>query len=87
LLSPSTRPVPRVGDRRWEATVLTRLGDTHHAAGNPDAARTTWTHALTILTDLDQPDAGTVRTKLTGLDRPEPRSEDNRVSGDQPGVR
>src|SRR5262249_22971198 len=58
-----------LGDRYWEADTLARLGDTHHAAGDPIAARTAWTHALDILTDLDHPDTDTVRGKLKDLDR------------------
>jgi DNA-binding SARP family transcriptional activator/tetratricopeptide (TPR) repeat protein len=50
--------------RHQEAEILTRLGDTHHAAGNADAARTAWQHAVTILDDLDHPDAERVRAKL-----------------------
>jgi tetratricopeptide (TPR) repeat protein len=57
-----------LGDRYWQATILNHLGDTHHAAGNHDAARTAWTQALDILTDLDHPDANTVRAKLHDLD-------------------
>ena len=37
-------------------------------AGNSDAARTAWQHALTILTDLDHPDADAIHTKLRDLD-------------------
>jgi hypothetical protein len=54
-------------DRYREADTLTRLGDTHHAAGNPDAARAAWHHALSILTDLHHPDTETVRAKLHQL--------------------
>jgi predicted negative regulator of RcsB-dependent stress response len=55
--------------RYEEATALGCLGDTQDAAGNPEAARTAWRHALTILTDLDHPDADTVRVKLHDLDQ------------------
>jgi tetratricopeptide (TPR) repeat protein len=61
-----------LGDRYYEATVLTHLGDTHHAAGHPDQARTAWTTALDILTDLNHPDADTVRAKVATFDRPPP---------------
>jgi DNA-binding SARP family transcriptional activator/tetratricopeptide (TPR) repeat protein len=57
------------GDRHEEAASLTRLGDSHQAAGDPDAARTTWLDAAAILTDLDHPDADTVRAKLRNLDQ------------------
>ena len=47
------------------ALTLSRdLGDRYHAAGTPDAARTAWTDALSILTDLEHPDADTIRAKL-----------------------
>jgi len=53
-----------LGDRYEEAATLTHLGDTHHAIGNPQAARGAWQQALTILDDLDHPDADKVRTTL-----------------------
>jgi tetratricopeptide (TPR) repeat protein len=59
-----------LGHRYQEATILTRLGDAQHAAGDdPAAARTAWTDALDILTDLDHPDTDTVRGKLHHLDQ------------------
>jgi len=61
-----------LGDRYNEAGILTHLGDTHHSAGHPDAARTAWRQALTILEDLDHPDADTVRAKLHRLDHLNP---------------
>ncbi len=61
-----------LGDRYYEADTLTHLGDTHHAAGRPDQARTAWTTALDILTDLDHPDTDTVRAKLVTLDQTPP---------------
>ena len=51
-------------DRYAEADVLTRLGDTQHAAGRRDAARQAWQTALGILTDLHHPQAEQVRAKL-----------------------
>jgi len=59
-----------LGDRYEEAGTLTHLGDTQLAAGNPDAARNSWQHALTILQQLDHPDADAVRTRLHHLDQP-----------------
>jgi tetratricopeptide (TPR) repeat protein len=59
-----------LGDRHHEAGGLIRLGDTHHAAGDPAAARAAWSQALTIFTELDHPDAQTVRTKLDTVDPP-----------------
>jgi hypothetical protein len=48
-------------------STLIHLGDTRHALGQPDAARAAWTDALHILTDLDHPDADTVRATLATL--------------------
>jgi DNA-binding SARP family transcriptional activator/Tfp pilus assembly protein PilF len=56
-----------LGDRYYEADTLSHLGDTHHAAGRPDQARTAWSTALHILTDLDHPDAAAVGAKLSTL--------------------
>jgi len=53
-----------LGDHSEEAIALTRLGDTHHATGDQDHARDAWQAALTILDQLDHPDAQDVRTKL-----------------------
>jgi tetratricopeptide (TPR) repeat protein len=73
-----------LGDRHLEAAVLTRLGDTHHASGDPAAARTAWTHALDILTDLDHLSALDVRTKLDGLDQPSAPPTDTGSGGRSP---
>jgi hypothetical protein len=54
-------------DRYYESDTLTHLGDTHLAVGDPDAARAAWRQALTILDDLDHPDAQNVRAKLHHL--------------------
>ncbi|MFD5065609.1 BTAD domain-containing putative transcriptional regulator [Streptomyces sp. NPDC058394] len=55
----------RQGDLPWFiAGTLTRLGDTHHSAGNPVAARKAWTEALTIMDDLGHADAGPLRDRL-----------------------
>jgi DNA-binding SARP family transcriptional activator/tetratricopeptide (TPR) repeat protein len=53
-----------VGDRLCEAQSLTRLGDTQQAAGRPERARDSWRAALTILTELDHPDAAAVRDRI-----------------------
>jgi len=58
-----------LGNHYEEATAFSRLGDSQDAAGNPEAARTAWRHALTIFIDLDHPDADTVRVKLHDLDQ------------------
>jgi hypothetical protein len=57
-----------LGDRYGEADTLTHLAETHHATGNPQAACGAWQQALTILDDLDHPNAEQVRAKLAGLD-------------------
>ncbi len=54
----------QMGDRAFEAPVLTRLADTYHAAGDLDAARQAWQHALNILDELHHPDADEIRAKL-----------------------
>jgi hypothetical protein len=46
------------------------VGDTHHAAGDLDAAGTAWRRALTVLDDLAHPDADQVRAKLDALPAP-----------------
>jgi len=53
------------GDRWREAVTLTHLGDTCHAVGDLPQARQAWQQALAVLEDLDHPDAGKVRAKLT----------------------
>ena len=57
------------GDRFYEAEILTHLGDTHCAGGNPQQARDVWQQALAILDDLHHPDANNLRAKLAGLPR------------------
>ena len=52
-----------------------RPPNSHHTAGRPDQARTAWTTALDILTDLDHPDADTVRAKLATLDQTPPPAD------------
>jgi DNA-binding SARP family transcriptional activator/transcriptional regulator with XRE-family HTH domain len=56
-----------IGDYYYQAETLTHIGDTHHAIDEPDAARAAWNEALTILEDLDHPDADAVRAKLHDL--------------------
>jgi DNA-binding SARP family transcriptional activator/Tfp pilus assembly protein PilF len=56
-----------LGDRYYEADSLARLADTHAANGDPVAARLPYQRALAILSDLDHPDADTVRAKLSEL--------------------
>jgi tetratricopeptide (TPR) repeat protein/DNA-binding SARP family transcriptional activator len=56
-----------LGERSDEATTLDHLGDTHVAVGAFEAAREVWNQALTILVELDHPDAADIRTKLSRL--------------------
>jgi tetratricopeptide (TPR) repeat protein len=53
-----------IGDLHNQATALTRLGDSHRAAGSPDAADDAWRQALGILEKLDHPDRAGVRARL-----------------------
>jgi tetratricopeptide (TPR) repeat protein len=62
-----------LGDRYEEAATLTNLGDTHDAAGDPEAAGRAWLQALAILTDLEHPQAAAVREKLAVLSSRAPR--------------
>jgi tetratricopeptide (TPR) repeat protein/transcriptional regulator with XRE-family HTH domain len=57
-----------LGDRYYESIIHSHLGDTHLAAGDPDAARDAWQYAMAILDDLDHPDASRVRARLDRLD-------------------
>jgi tetratricopeptide (TPR) repeat protein len=57
----------QLGDRYYEAEALYHLGDTRAASGEPDAARENWRAALSILDDLNHPDAADVRAKLHQL--------------------
>lgn len=52
------------GDRFLTADTLVHLGDSQHAAGHSGPARRSWQQALTILTDLDHPNAGLARNRL-----------------------
>lgn len=56
-----------LGDRYQEASVLTHLGDAHHSTGSPGRAHAAWQAALSVLDQLDHPDAGPLRAKLAGL--------------------
>ncbi len=57
-------PYRDLGDRYYEAGTLTRLGEAYQAAGEVDSARDAWQRALTILEQVNHPDADKVRTKL-----------------------
>jgi tetratricopeptide (TPR) repeat protein len=54
-----------LGDRHDQADTLTRLGDTYLASGDPRAALAALREALDILTELDLPEAETVRAKIS----------------------
>jgi tetratricopeptide (TPR) repeat protein len=54
----------QLSDRYKMATLLNRLGDAHQAASDSSAASQAWLEALTILDNLDHPDADAVRAKL-----------------------
>jgi DNA-binding SARP family transcriptional activator/tetratricopeptide (TPR) repeat protein len=58
-----------LGDRRNEADLLDRLGDSQLAAGDGAAAAQAWRQALAIVADLGHPDADTIGAKLAGLAR------------------
>jgi DNA-binding SARP family transcriptional activator/tetratricopeptide (TPR) repeat protein len=60
------------GDRYCQATVLTHLGDTRHAAGQHELAREAWQEAVAILDALHHPYAGTVRSRLRQDAEPSP---------------
>lgn len=55
-----------LGDRYFEALVLTHLGDAHQSASHPDAAADAWKQSLVILDDLRHPSASEIREKLSG---------------------
>jgi tetratricopeptide (TPR) repeat protein len=83
----------QTGSRWGEAETLGHLGDTRHAAGNPEEARAAWEEALAILADLRHPDADQIRAKLSELDAGGSRSgigrgrapDDNRDGGRERG--
>ncbi|GIF58154.1 AfsR/SARP family transcriptional regulator [Asanoa iriomotensis] len=54
----------QAGARHLEGTVLTHLGDTHLAAGDPTAARAVWKPALDILASIDATVADQLRDRL-----------------------
>ncbi|MBU2668099.1 helix-turn-helix transcriptional regulator [Actinoplanes bogorensis] len=56
-----------MGDRYNEALVLSHIGDSERELGLTERARTTWTAALEILTDLGHQDAEGLRRRLSGL--------------------
>jgi hypothetical protein len=51
---------------RAQDETLGQIGDTRHAAGQPDEACAAWEEALAIFDNLHHPDAGQIRARLTG---------------------
>ena len=54
----------RLDDKYEQARTMGRLGDTHAAAGDVQAARSCWHQAVTLLDELHHPDADKLRGKL-----------------------
>jgi tetratricopeptide (TPR) repeat protein len=52
------------GDRYGETEILGHLGDTHLAAGDAEAARLAWQHALKIATEIGHPSSEELSRKL-----------------------
>jgi tetratricopeptide (TPR) repeat protein/transcriptional regulator with XRE-family HTH domain len=52
-------------DAHHRAQALTHLGDAHRESGSTGAARRAWRQALTILEDLQHPDAERLRSRLS----------------------
>jgi len=59
-------------DRYFRAVTLIHLGETHQANGHHEATLDLWQQALTILDDLQHPDAAPTRAKLHDLTAPAP---------------
>jgi hypothetical protein len=53
-----------LGRRHEQAMTLSRLGDAHHDAVDPDAARAAWRQALEIMERLGYAETGVLREKL-----------------------
>jgi DNA-binding SARP family transcriptional activator len=60
------------GDQYSEARTLIRLGDTRFALGDTRAAGRAWERAVTILDELDHPDADWARERFQQLENPQP---------------
>jgi DNA-binding SARP family transcriptional activator/tetratricopeptide (TPR) repeat protein len=59
------------GDRYREARTLVRLGDTSLAFGDPHAAGRAWKRAVSMLDELDHPDADQARDRFQQLENRE----------------
>ena len=57
----------RAGHARFEATILRRLGDSHQALGELDAALDAWRRALAVLDELPADETGDDRAELRDL--------------------
>jgi DNA-binding SARP family transcriptional activator len=57
-----------VGYPAYEMSILTQLGDVHHEAGDPAAARVAWLEALAIAEGLPGVDTAPLQTKLSEVD-------------------
>ena len=55
----------KAGDRYTEAETLAQLGETQHAAGQPDTACDSWHRALAIFDDIGHPAAAAIRAMLS----------------------
>lgn len=56
-----------LGVRYHEAETLAHLGDAYEASGDSAEARDCWRAAVAVFDELEHPQAGQVRRKLTGL--------------------
>jgi hypothetical protein len=54
-----------LGNRYYEALGLSHLGDVFWAAEDPVFGPARWCDALSILEELDHPEAAAIRVKLT----------------------
>jgi len=64
-----------LGERYYRADALIHVGDACQATADPRAASQAWQQALTILDELQHPDAEGVRRKLHDLHRTEVRTQ------------
>lgn len=57
-----------LNDLYYQALMLQNLGDVQHETGDDEAARSSWSQAITFLGELDHPSAGEVLQSLRSLD-------------------
>jgi tetratricopeptide (TPR) repeat protein/DNA-binding XRE family transcriptional regulator len=73
----------KIGDQYEQARAQDGLARAHQAMGETDRARRHWRRALVLFTRLGTPEAGEVRTRLSGLSAsPEPRPAADLGHGD-----